>query len=66
MPLLAKKVDFSRPKTMATKISHKVWEYPTHPPYLGNISKKYQFFLVLPLPKNATLTHIRLAMNLDR
>ena len=51
---------------MATKISHKVWEYPTHPPYLGNISKKYQFFLVLPLPKNATLTHIRLAMNLDR
>ena len=33
---------------MATKISHKVWEYQPPPPYLGIILKK-QIFLVLPL-----------------
>ena len=42
------KVGFSRPKTMATKISQKVLEYPTPPPYLGNIPKKCQFFWFLP------------------
>ena len=45
MSLLAKKVRFSRPKTMATNISHKVQEYRTPlPPYLGIIPKKIQFF----------------------
>ena len=39
MWLLAKKKKaVSRPKTMATKISQKVWDYWS-PPYLGNIPK---------------------------
>ena len=36
---------------MATKISHKVQEYRP-PPYLGNIPKKKQSFLVVPYVMN--------------
>ena len=43
-----KKMWISWPKTMATKISQKVWDYRS-PPYLGNIPKnEKKIFWVLP------------------
>ena len=44
MSILANIVGFSRPKTMATKISYKVMNTETPPPYLGIIPKKTDFF----------------------
>ena len=38
----------SWPKTMATKISHKVQEYRPSPPYVGIIPKKNRFFYCFP------------------